>query len=110
MTTVDAPPAARSQHQTTSLDRIFYSGMAILMALTVFVGFAPTFYLRAWFGPPISGARTLTPLVYVHGAIFSAWVVLFIIQTALVAARRVTMHRRLGIAGVLLAVAMAWSA
>jgi hypothetical protein len=106
MTTVDAPPAARPQHQM-SLDRMFYSGMAILMALTVFVGFAPTFYLRAWFSGPIySGERALTPLAYVHGAIFSAWVVLFIVQTALVAARRVALHRRLGIAGALLAVAM----
>jgi hypothetical protein len=27
-------------------DRIFYSGMAVAMAATVFIGFAPTFYLR----------------------------------------------------------------
>jgi hypothetical protein len=108
MNTVDIAQAAsvRPQHQP-SQDRIFYSGMAILMALTVFVGFAPTFYLRAWFDWPVySGERTLPPLAYIHGAIFSAWVVLFIVQTVLVASRRVAMHRRLGVAGVLLAAAM----
>ena len=106
MTTVDAAPAARGQHQT-SQDRIFYSGMAILMALTVFIGFAPTFYLRAWFDWPLySGERTMMPLAYVHGAVFSGWVVLFIVQTALVATRQVAMHRRLGVAGILLAAGM----
>jgi hypothetical protein len=106
MTTAAATAAARPQHQA-SQDRIFYSGMAILMALTVFAGFAPTFYLRAWFDWPVySGEKTLPPLAYVHGAVFSAWVVLFIVQTALVATRRLAMHRRLGIAGVVLAAAM----
>jgi hypothetical protein len=103
MTTIDAEPATRRMW----LDRSFYTGMAILMALTVFAGFAPTFYLRAWFDRPLySGETTLTPLAYVHGVVFSAWVVLFIAQTALVAARRTAVHRRLGIAGVVLAAAM----
>ena len=106
MTTLDAARATRPQ-RPTSQDRIFYSGMAILLALTVFAGFAPTFYLRAWFDCPVySGERTLPPLAYVHGAVFSGWVVLFIVQAALVATRRVAMHRRLGMAGVLLAAAM----
>lgn len=106
MITMDTASSARRPHQTSS-DRIFYSGMAVLMALTVFLGFAPTFYLRAWFDWPLySGERALTPLAYVHGAIFSGWVVLFIVQTALVATRRLAMHRRLGIVGTVLAVAM----
>lgn len=106
MNTIDAAPSARRPHRT-SLDRIFYSGMATVMALAVFVGFAPTFYLRPWFDWPLySGERTLTRLASVHGAIFSAWVVLFLVQTGLVAARRVATHRRLGIAGALLAAAM----
>ena len=41
----------------------------------------------------------ITPLVHAHGALFSAWVLLFIMQTALVAQHRVAVHRRLGIAG-----------
>jgi hypothetical protein len=42
----------------------------------------------------------------VHGALFTAWVLLFIVQTALVASRRVAVHRRLGVAGAVLAAAM----
>jgi hypothetical protein len=88
-------------------DRIFYSAMAVAMAATVFIGFAPTFYLRFYFHAPTpSGATSLTRLAQLHGALFSSWVVLFIVQTSLVAKRNVSMHRRLGIAGVLLAAVM----
>ncbi len=89
-------------------DRVFYSAMAITMAIVVFIGFAPTFYLRDFFGAPVSvsGAASLSPLVVAHGILFSAWVVLFIVQTALVASRRVALHRRMGVAGVVLAVLM----
>jgi hypothetical protein len=89
-------------------DRLFYGGMAISMGLTVFAGFAPTFYLRFFTGGPkatLSGGP-FTALVHVHGALFTAWVLLFIVQTALVAGRRVAVHRRLGVAGAVLAAAM----
>lgn len=89
-------------------DRVFYSGMAIAMALVVFIGFAPTFYLRSSFGAPqtVTGAISLSPLAQLHGALFTGWVLLFILQTALVANRRVALHRRLGIAGAVLAALM----
>jgi hypothetical protein len=88
-------------------DRIFYSGMAIAMALTVFVGFARTYYLSTYFGThaTISGGP-LTTLIHVHATLFTSWVLLFIIQTALVATHRVAIHRRLGIAGAVLAALM----
>ena len=102
-----AAPSHAVRRPTVSHDRIFYTGMALLMALTVFTGFARTFYLRAYIPTPtISGATVLTPLMYVHGAVFTAWVVLFLVQTALVSSRRVAVHRRLGIAGIVLAAAM----
>lgn len=53
----------------------------------------------------ISGSP-FTPLVHLHGVLFTGWVVLFIVQTALVANRRVAVHRRLGIVGGLLAAFM----
>jgi hypothetical protein len=82
--------------------------MAIAMALTVFAGFAPTYYLRLFSGGPkvTTSHAPFTTLVYVHGALFTAWVLLFIVQTALVASRRVAVHRRLGVAGAVLAGAM----
>jgi len=82
--------------------------MGIALALTAFIGFAPTYYLRSWFGAPVtvSGSTSLTPLAHVHGAVFTGWVLLFIAQTSLVATHRVAVHRRLGIAGGVLAATM----
>ena len=82
--------------------------MAIAMGLTVFAGFASTYYLRLFTGGPkatLSGGP-FTALHHVHGALFTAWVLLFIVQTALVAGHRVRVHRRLGVAGAVLAAAM----
>lgn len=89
-------------------DRLFYSAMAIAMAITVFAGFGSTYYFRFLSGGPtttLSGGP-FTSTVHIHGALFTAWVLLFVIQTALVAQRRVAVHRRLGFAGAGLAAAM----
>lgn len=108
MVTVGAITPALSALAAGARDRVFYSGMAIAMALTVFAGFAPTYYLRPLFGAPptVSGATTLTPLAQLHGALFTGWVLLFLAQTALVASHRTRVHQRLGIAGGVLAAAM----
>jgi hypothetical protein len=108
MATVAVPAPSRKPLAAGAYDRVFYSGMAIAMAIIVFVGFAPTYYLRGPFGAPptISGTTTLSTLAHVHGALFSSWVVLFIVQTALIASHRTRVHQRLGIAGAVLAAAM----
>jgi len=84
------------------LERRFYAGMIIALAAMVFVGFAPSFYLRSFF----AGGRSLTPLLYVHGLVFSAWMALLITQSALITSRRPDLHRKLGALGLLLALAM----
>lgn len=92
-----------------SHDRVFYGSVAVAMALMAIVGFAPTFYLRLFSGGPMAtfgAGRPFTPLVHIHGALFTAWVALFIVQTALISARRVALHRRIGVGGALLAAAM----
>jgi hypothetical protein len=89
-------------------DRLFYGGMAAALGLTVFAGFAQTYYLRFFAGGPkatLTGGP-FTRLVHVHGALFTGWVLLFIVQTSLVASRQVAVHRRLGLAGAVLAAAM----
>jgi hypothetical protein len=107
MATVAASQPRRQPAAAGAYDRIFYSGMAVVMALTVFVGFAPTYYLRAYFGGmTVTGATSLSPLAHLHGALFTGWVVLFIVQTALVANHRVALHQRLGVAGAVLATVM----
>jgi len=49
---------------------------------------------------------TATPLVHVHGAVFATWMLLFVTQSALVAAGRTRLHRRFGVAVVFFAVLM----
>jgi hypothetical protein len=82
-------------------ERVFYTGMAVAFIITVFAGFARTYYLRPYFGTP-----PLTPLLHLHGVVFTSWLVLFVVQATLVAARRVNVHRRLGIVGAAVAVLM----
>ena len=105
---VAGPAAPSPARQAGAYDRLFYGGMALALGLTVLAGFASTYYLRFFTGGPratLSGGP-FTTLVHVHGALFTAWVVLFIVQTALVASRRVAVHRRLGVAGAGSAAAM----
>jgi hypothetical protein len=69
--------------------------MALVVLVSVFVGFAPTYYLVGVFnGPPVGNL-----LVHIHGAVFTLWILLLIVQTSLVTAGRVDVHRRLGMAG-----------
>jgi hypothetical protein len=83
-------------------DRQFFTGMAIAMLVFVFIGFARSYYLAGVFH-----SRPLPNLlVHVHGALFTAWILLLVTQTALVAGHRVDLHRRLGLWGVGLAAAM----
>jgi FtsH-binding integral membrane protein len=82
----------------TRYDHFFFSAMALAMFTTVFVGFARTYYLAGVFRAPLP---SLT--IHLHGAAFSCWILLLVTQTSLVAAGRTDIHRRLGIAGFLLA-------
>lgn len=108
MATIDMSTYPVRSHAPGHYDRLFYSGMAVAMTLTVIAGFARTYYFRGYLGDPatFSGAAALTPIIHLHGALFTAWMVLFIVQTGLIAARRVAVHRRLGFAGAGLAAAM----
>lgn len=80
--------------RTKRVERLFYVGMSVALLLTVFAGFARTYFLKAYFGTP-----ALPALVHFHGIVFTSWFVLFFVQTSLVAAGRIDIHRRLGIAG-----------
>ena len=82
-------------------DNYFFSGIALLMLVTAFVGFAPTYYLAGVFHAPLPSR-----IIHVHAVVFSCWVLLLIAQTSLVSAGRVDIHRRMGIAGMLLACVM----
>lgn len=82
-------------------DRIFHTGMAIACLITAVVGFGPTYFYK-----PIYVSPPLSPLLHLHGLMYTAWLVLLIVQSGLVRADRVDWHKRLGLAGAALAASM----
>jgi hypothetical protein len=75
--------------------------MAITVAVTTFVGFAPSYYLA-----PAFKAKPLSTLLHVHGVVFTAWILLYVAQTALISARRTDVHRIVGPVAIVLGIAM----
>lgn len=75
-----------------------YFGVALLLATVFVAGFSRNFYLRYWLG-----SHPLTALAYLHGAVMSSWVAVFVVQALLISTRRTPLHRRLGAWGVWLA-------
>lgn len=85
----------------TFLSRYFYLCMSLVMAGLVVWGFSRTVeanLVRA--NPP----RPI--LLWIHGVAFSTWMAFFIVQSALVRVRKVSMHRFLGWFGAGLATVM----
>jgi len=85
-------------------ERAFFFWMAVAILTAIFLGFASTWFLRPWLVPP--GMLPLTPLVWLHGLLFTGWVSLFMAQVSLVSAGRTDLHRKLGVAGLGFAVAL----
>jgi uncharacterized membrane protein YozB (DUF420 family) len=82
--------------------RLFFVVMASAVIITVFAGFAPTFYLRGSFAQ----TRPMSVLLHVHGVVFSAWVSFFLLQTLLIERGSRRLHQRLGWIGAGIATAM----
>jgi hypothetical protein len=99
---ISALPVIGPEPLKTGMKRHFFVAMAALVILTVFAGFAPSFYLRSAFRPD----RELSILLHIHGLVFSAWIILFFVQTVLIARGSRTLHQRLGWFAVGVAVVM----
>ncbi|MDB5499790.1 MAG: hypothetical protein JWP28_3821 [Phenylobacterium sp.] len=79
----------------------FYVWMAGLFVLIAFSGFAETYWLQL-----AGGTFVGSPLLHLHGLLFSAWTLFFLSQTWLAASGQMQHHRAWGVAGVSLATAM----
>jgi hypothetical protein len=101
MATATLPSKTATFRDSGRAENFFFCGMALLMLVTVFIGFARTYFLAGVFRAPLPAT-----IIHVHGAVFTCWVLLFITQTSLVAAGRVDIHRKLGIFGFSLACLM----
>ena len=90
--TIQFPSAAqRTRPVNRTHERIFFGGMAILLCVVVSIGFAPTYFMAGLINAPLP-----SPILHYHGAAFTLWMVLFLIQSALISAKRVAWHRSFG--------------
>ena len=91
--------AVDATQQRRRFDRRLYLAAGIAFLLIVVTGFARSYYAGHLFAaPPLR-----SPLVQVHGALMTAWVLLFIVQVRLIASTRIRLHQRLGYASIGLA-------
>ncbi len=93
---------ATTQAESWHSDAWFHFTMASISAAIIFLGFAPSFYLKSIIHAP----PPLSPLTVTHGLVFTAWMLLFLSQSALIAFKQPAPHRQLGILGALLFGAM----
>lgn len=84
-------------------ERRFYSGMAIAILISVLVGFGRSFFLS----PLFPNHPAPTELVfYLHGALFTSWIIIFFAQVSLISRGRTKLHKKIGFASAFLVVAM----
>ncbi|HKU91522.1 MAG TPA: hypothetical protein VJP84_17145 [Steroidobacteraceae bacterium] len=76
----------------------FYPHIALALALFVIIGFLRNYYFRF-----LTDLPPMVTVVHLHAIVFTGWLVLFVVQTRLIAAHRVAIHMRLGLAGLVLA-------
>jgi len=81
-------------------DRNFFLLMVALIWLGILMGFVPDIVHR------VRIHRLFPAVVYFHGVVFVGWLSLLTVQVLLIRARRVDVHRELGMAGVALYGAM----
>ena len=73
----------------------FYIGLTLFLIATVVVGFWPTY-----FGTLLSGGVSRPLVMHVHGAIFTGWMALLLLQVGLAASGHIRFHRRVGNFGI----------
>lgn len=78
-------------------DHRFCTAMALATAAGIIAGFAPTYYARGYFHSPV-----IPFPVEIHGAIFTAWLILYLLQNLLAMYGGMRLHRNLGVVGLIL--------
>ena len=93
---VDSREALRDQVVTARRrTHQFYIGITLFLCATVVTGF-----WRTYFGTLLTGGVTRPFVMHLHGAVFTGWMALLLLQVSLAAAGRVRAHRRVGKVGI----------
>lgn len=85
--------------------RLFHTAMGLAIVLLIFAGYAQSYFLSHWVHVP-ARAPHMTLWLHLHAASFTLWILFGVLQPWLVASGRVEMHKRAGLAGAGLAVAV----
>lgn len=90
------------------VERRFFTGMVIAMALFLFVGFAPSYFLNSLLGERVTGreAPPITPLIHLHAAVGTAWMLFLILQAQLIRGKQHQRHMKNGLIGAVIALAV----
>ena len=99
MASIASTPGTR-----VATERRFYVWLTGAIVVAAFGGFTPSFWGRIATGAPVGA-----PILYIHGLLFSTWVLFLFVQSALVASGQTLRHKDWGLAGVALAGMMAFS-
>jgi hypothetical protein len=75
----------------TNKDNSFFFTYTVILLVIVFIGFAPSLFLRPAFDTP-----PIPPYLYLHGLILTAWFLLLIFQAWLIRKNHTALHKRLG--------------
>lgn len=76
----------------------FFVWTSLLLTLLAVIGFSRSYYLKVFFGTP-----ALSGVIHVHALIMTSWLALLITQTLLISKGFIQWHRRVGVAGAVLA-------
>jgi hypothetical protein len=79
----------------------YFLCVALVLLAFVLTGFGPTLFARPFFDVP-----PLPWYLFLHGFVLASWFLLLVAQTTLVVAHRTDLHRRLGVLGGFIAVAL----
>jgi hypothetical protein len=82
-------------------DRVFFAGFAVVLWATVLFGFSKTYFMAGMVRAPLPNL-----LIHVHGAAFTLWMTLLVVQIGLISAKKLAWHKKLGLFGFGLSVAM----
>jgi hypothetical protein len=83
-----------------AVERWFFTTMALAMLAVACAGFLPSLIQNGGRRAPVS------PLAAAHGILFFTWLLIYLVQSRLIATRQFAIHRRVGLAASLVLVLM----
>ena len=81
---------------------IFFVVIGIVGLIAIHIGFAKTYLM-----PVANGSFRAPSIVYIHGVFAFLWILLFFVQSVLIKVNRFNLHRKLGVASMIVAIGTA---